>query len=129
MNQRCIIQCWFGISDVSNNADLKSALYDTALIRNQRCIRQHWYHFSFEATSAVGYSADTESALYPTTLILNWRCNRQHWCEISAVSNSADSRIFTFKYEYLREFETEFENILGCESGADVGSVHEKNQR
>ncbi len=26
------------------------------------------------------------------------------------------------------EFETKFENILGCESGAFLGSIHEKNQ-
>jgi dTDP-4-amino-4,6-dideoxygalactose transaminase len=49
--------------------------------------------------------------------------------DISAVSNSADSRILTFEYEYLREFETEFKNILGCESGAHLGSIIEKNQR
>jgi hypothetical protein len=34
-----------------------------------------------------------------------------------------------FKFEYLGEFETEFENILGHESGAQVGSIYEKNQR
>jgi hypothetical protein len=36
---------------------------------------------------------------------------------------------FTFEYEYLREFETEFKNILRCESGAHMGSIHEKKQR
>jgi hypothetical protein len=49
-----------------------------------------------------------------------------HWFEIRAVSNSADSEIFTFKYEYLREFETEFKNILECESDPHMGSIHEK---
>ncbi len=49
-----------------------------------------------------------------------------HWFGIHAVSDSADSRIFTFKYEYLREFETEFKNILECESEAHMGSIHEK---
>jgi hypothetical protein len=34
-----------------------------------------------------------------------------------------------FKFEYLGEFETKFENNLGHESGAQVGSIHEKNQR
>ncbi len=34
-----------------------------------------------------------------------------------------------FKFEYLGNFETELENILGHESGAQVGSIHEKNQR
>jgi hypothetical protein len=34
MKQRCIIQRWFGISNVSDNADTESVLYDTALIRN-----------------------------------------------------------------------------------------------
>ncbi len=33
-----------------------------------------------------------------------------------------------FKYEYLGEFETEFENILGYESGDQLGSVDEKYQ-
>jgi hypothetical protein len=33
-----------------------------------------------------------------------------------------------FKFESLDEFETEFENILGNELGAQVGSIHEKNQ-
>ncbi len=51
----------------------------------------------------------------------------QRWFGISAVSDSADSQIFTFEYEYLREFETEFENILVCESGAHMGSIYEKN--
>ncbi len=68
--------------------------------------------------SAVGYRANFELALYPTALIRNQRCIRQHWFGISAVSDSTDSQIFTFEYEYLREFETEFENSLGCESGA-----------
>jgi hypothetical protein len=31
-----------------------------------------------------------------------------------------------FKFEYLGEFETEFEIILGHESGAQVGSIHKK---
>ncbi len=34
----------------------------------------------------------------------------------------------TFKFEYLREFEPEFENVLGYELGAHMGSIHEKNQ-
>jgi hypothetical protein len=78
-------------------------------------------NFSFEAISAVGYSADSDLALYTTTLIQNWRCIRQHWFGISAVSDSADSQIFTFEYECLREFQTEFEKILECESGAHMG--------
>ncbi len=65
--------------------------------------------------------------LYPTPLIRNQCCIQQHWFGISAVSDSADSRIFTFEYEYLREFETEFENILECESGAHLGSIYEQN--
>ncbi len=31
-----------------------------------------------------------------------------------------------YKSEFLREFETEFENILGCESGAHMRSIIEK---
>jgi hypothetical protein len=34
----------------------------------------------------------------------------------------------TFEFEYLREFEPEFENVLGYELGAHIGSIHEKNQ-
>jgi hypothetical protein len=34
----------------------------------------------------------------------------------------------TLKFEYLREFEPEFENVLGYELGAHLGSIHEKNQ-
>ncbi len=34
----------------------------------------------------------------------------------------------TFKFKYLREFEPEFENVLGYELGAHMGSIHEKNQ-
>jgi hypothetical protein len=44
-----------------------------------------------------------ESALYPTALI--------------------------HKSEYLCEFETEFENILGCESGAHIWSIIEKKKQ
>ncbi len=38
-------------------------------------------------------------------------------------------RWYTYKSEYIHEFETEFENILRCESEAHMGSIHEKNQR
>jgi hypothetical protein len=34
-----------------------------------------------------------------------------------------------FKFKYLGEFETEFENILGHESGGQVVLIHEKKQR
>ncbi len=30
------------------------------------------------------------------------------------------------KFEYLREFEPEFEDVLGYELGAHMGSIHEK---
>ncbi len=32
------------------------------------------------------------------------------------------------KFECLREFEPEFDDVLGYESGAHMGSIHEKNQ-
>jgi hypothetical protein len=32
-----------------------------------------------------------------------------------------------FKYEYFREFVTEFKTILGCEFGDYMGSIHGKN--
>jgi hypothetical protein len=32
----------------------------------------------------------------------------------------------TFKFEYLGEFELEIKNILGHESGAHIGVIHEK---
>ncbi len=67
-------------------------MYPTTLIQNQRCMIQSWFRIS-----AKSDSTDSESALYPTALI---------------------HKFFTFEYEYLREFETEFENILGYESGA-----------
>jgi hypothetical protein len=35
----------------------------------------------------------------------------------------------TFKFEYLREFVSEFEIVLGYESGAHMGLIHEKKQR
>jgi hypothetical protein len=34
----------------------------------------------------------------------------------------------TFKFENLREFGPEFKNVLGYESRAHMGSIHEKNQ-
>ncbi len=34
----------------------------------------------------------------------------------------------TFKFEYLRELKPEFENVLGYQLGAHMGSIHEKNQ-
>jgi hypothetical protein len=34
----------------------------------------------------------------------------------------------TFLFEYLPEFETEYKNILGYESGAHMGSIQEKEQ-
>ena len=39
---------------------------------------------------------------------------------------TAESQAVNFKFEYLGEFETEFENILGYESGAKVGVIDEK---
>jgi hypothetical protein len=39
--------------------------------------------------------------------------------------NSGQSNL---KFEYLGEFETEFDNILGHESGAQVGSIHGKTR-
>ncbi len=99
MNQRCIIQRWFGTSDVSDNTDSESALYDTALIQNYRCIRQHWYQLSkvclyliisplkqwalsvqrWFKIRAVSDNADSELALYLTALIRNQRCIWQRW--------------------------------------------------
>jgi hypothetical protein len=35
----------------------------------------------------------------------------------------------TLKFEYLREFKPEFGIVLGSESWAHMGSIHEKNQR
>ncbi len=32
----------------------------------------------------------------------------------------------TLKFEYLREFEPEFKEVLGYELGAHMGSIHEK---
>ncbi len=34
----------------------------------------------------------------------------------------------TLKFEYLREFEPEFENASGYDLGAHMGSIYEKNQ-
>jgi hypothetical protein len=34
----------------------------------------------------------------------------------------------TFKYEYFCKFEIEFKNILGCEFGDYMGSIHGKNR-
>jgi hypothetical protein len=35
----------------------------------------------------------------------------------------------TFKFEYFREFESEFEKNSGYESGIHIGSIHEINKR
>ncbi len=35
----------------------------------------------------------------------------------------------TFEFEYFREFESEFENNPGYESGIHMGSIHEINKR
>ncbi len=44
----------------------------------------------------------------------------------TAILHSGQSN---FKFEYLGEFMTEFENILGYESEAQMGLIDEKNQR
>jgi hypothetical protein len=46
-----------------------------------------------------------------------------------SVGSDTIPRRTTFKFKYLREFEPEFEIVLGYESGAHMGSIHEKNQR
>jgi hypothetical protein len=42
---------------------------------------------------------------------------------LAAILHSGQSN---FKFEYLGEFVTEFENILGYESGAQMGLIDEK---
>jgi hypothetical protein len=42
---------------------------------------------------------------------------------LAAIINRSKSN---FEYEYLGEFETEFENIFWYKSGAQVGSIDEK---
>jgi hypothetical protein len=37
--------------------------------------------------------------------------------------------VTTFKNKYFCEFEKEFKNILGCEFGDYMGSIHGKKQR
>jgi|LakMenEpi03Aug12_release.lakeMendotaPanAssembly.Ray.scaffolds.fasta_scaffold4135463_1 hypothetical protein len=34
----------------------------------------------------------------------------------------------TFEFGYLGEFETEFENYLGCDSGVHMGLIHKKTE-
>ena len=41
--------------------------------------------------------------------------------------HTAESNFSYFVIEYLGEIETEFENILACLSGAQMGLNHEKN--
>ena len=43
--------------------------------------------------------------------------------------HTAESIFSNFGIEYLGEIETEFENILACLSGAQMGWNHEKNWR
>jgi hypothetical protein len=42
-------------------------------------------------------------------------------------SAGSDTRRTTLKFEYLREFEPEFESVLVYELGAHMGSIHEKS--
>jgi hypothetical protein len=50
---------------------------------------------------------------------------------LSNIAGSHDSALCSIAHirEYLREFETEFENILGYYSGAKGQLIYEKNQR
>ena len=48
-----------------------------------------------------------------------------HTAELLENSSTLDSK----KFKYLGEIETEFENILACLSGAQMGLNHEKNWR
>jgi hypothetical protein len=54
-------------------------------------------------------------------------------CRVSDPAEQSSAGYHTpgnnFKYEYFREFETEFKNILGCEFGDYMGSIHGKNWR
>jgi hypothetical protein len=122
MNQRCQIQCWFRISAVGYSANSESALSDTALSPNQRCIWQRWLlqrrndkvKQTFEnwyqccpiqrlfQISAVSYSADSESALLDTSLILNQRCIIQRWFWISVVGYIADSESALYDTALIR---------------------------
>ncbi len=46
--------------------------------------------------------------------------------KICCVLRGLIPRRTTLKFEYLREFEPEFENVLGYEVGFHMGSIHEK---
>jgi hypothetical protein len=74
--------------------------------------------------STVSYSANLELALYPTTL------------RISAVSDSTDLESAPYQKALNHEFlpshtnisANSKPNILVCESGAHMGSIHEKTE-
>ncbi len=72
----------------------------------------------------------------PTEQVSSIKCIQL--CHCSAGSNTPqDTKSWggikpqgtIFKYEYFREFETEFKNILGCEFGDYMGSIRGKNRR
>jgi hypothetical protein len=52
-------------------------------------------------------------------------------CGVSGPEEQSSARYHTlennFKYEYFREFEKEFKNILGCKFGDYIGLIHGKN--
>ncbi len=65
-----------------------------------------------------------DSALYETwRLVLNGRCDMHQVVMTCCCTNSS------FEFEYLREFEIEFKNILGYEEGVQIGSINGKIQR
>ena len=52
------------------------------------------------------------------------------WCTPQSLTPQWDAhRGVFFLFEYLGKIETEFENTLGCLSGAQMGSNDEKNRR
>jgi hypothetical protein len=58
---------------------------------------------------------------------LNHPCLKSPLSEIFfCVPRGLIPRRTTLKFEYLQEFEPEFENVLWYELGAHMGSIHEK---
>jgi hypothetical protein len=90
---------------------------------------EQWQRWVYVIADACSVGSDTPKNNILRGLILR----RKKSCGVSDPAEQSSAGYHTlwknFKYEYFREFETEFKNILGCEFGDQMGSIHGKKTR
>ncbi len=95
-------------------------------IRPRRTMTEMCKFYSRPLLCGVWYPAEHRLAgadTPPNKILRGIRPRGTKFCGVSQYHTLG----INFKYEYYREFKNEFKNILGCEFGDFMGSIHGKN--